>query len=139
MGHGRPTFRGMARHIRTSETEARHRAEEEARRPWWRERGELIIAVLAIVVISAISLLGAGFFFIPVAAFAAFVWLFVKVLRKIEFRNRYSDERPHLDERFADGQPYRRSYEHERERPYRERDERPPTFTRDEDMNQHAP
>jgi len=108
-------------------------------KPWWEERAQLLVAVLAIVAISAVSLLGFGFFFIPIALGAAFIWLFVWVLRRFDFRNNLSSQQPGLSDRFADGQPYGRAMGHEDDEPYRVRDERPPVRTFDDDVDRHAP
>lgn len=112
----------------------------EPEKPWWKERAQLAVAILAIVAISLVSLLGFGFFFIPIAIGALFIWLFVVALRRVEFRNTLSDERAHLDQRYADGQPFERSMEHDRERPYRDRDEMPPpAIGPGHDPSRHAP
>ena len=111
----------------------------EPQKPWWQERAQLWVAVLAIVAISALSLVGFGFFFIPIALGAAFLWLFVWMLRRFDFRNSLSNQSPSLTQRFADGQPLGRTDDNEQDEPYRVRDERPPLHTGEGDAGRHAP
>ena len=112
---------------------------KEPQKFWWQERAQLLVAVLAIVAVSAMSLLGFGFFFIPIVLGAAFIGLFVWMLRRFDFRNSLSDQRPTLPQRYADGQPLGRTDENEESEPYRIRDERPPLRTGDDDASRHAP
>lgn len=102
----------------------------------WQDTLGLGLAVVALGVLSVLSLWAFGFFFIPLALVGVVVWLFVRTLRGIGFRNRMTDERPRLDQRFADGQPIGRSDAHERERPFRDRDLEPPWDLRGD---RHAP
>lgn len=116
-----------------------HTTDNRENKPWWEERSQLLVAVLVIVAISAMSLVGFGFFFIPIILGAAFIGLFVWVLRRFDFRNNLSSQRPGLSDRYADGQPYGRTTTHEEDEPYRELDERPPARSVDDDIGRHAP
>lgn len=78
------------------------------------ERGLILtLAVLLTVVIAAGSLYGFGFFFIPIALLAFLAWGMYFVIRRVPSRNELAIHEPTISERFADGQPLRRTEEHE--------------------------
>lgn len=101
----------------------------------WQDTLGLVLAIVSITALSVLSLWAFGFFFLPIALAGVVVWLFARALRGVNFRNRMTNERPSLNQRFADGQPLGRTNTNERELPYRDQDLEPPWDLRD----RHAP
>lgn len=115
------------------------RDDDRFRLAWWQWGGLAILVVATIVSVSLLSFVGFGFFFVPIALGALFLWLFVMILRRLDFRNSMTSERPTLSQRYADGQPYDRAMRRQVERPYRDLDERPPAVRSEDEMSDHAP
>lgn len=119
------------------------RDEERAGIVWWQWIGLAALVAAAIVSVSLLSFVGFGFFFVPIAVGAAFIWLFVWALRRLDFRNSLSNQRATLSQRYADGQPYDRAMRRQFERPYRDIDESPPVpplkESSKDDLGDHAP
>lgn len=113
--------------------------EERSGLAWWHWLGLSALAAAAVVSVSLLSLVGFGFFFVPIILGALFIWLFVWALRRLDFRNALSNQRSTLSQRYADGQPYDRAMRRQHERPYRDVDESPPVVRSKDEMSDHAP